>query len=76
MVTIKFKVSHQILTNDFNQVLSVSLLITASTAPAKGGLLEMTQRPLLEQDFALVSLSFAETTKDPVCSQVKRQNLV
>ena len=66
-----FKLSRQLLTNDLNQVLSVSLLMTAPTALTKEGLFELTRWPLLTQ---AVSLSFAETSKVPDCSQVKGQN--
>ena len=63
-----FKVSCQLLTNDLNQVSSVSLLMTSSTALANEGLFELTRRPSLTR---AVSSSFAETTEEPGCSQVK-----
>ena len=63
-----FKVSRQLLTNDLNQVSSVSLLMTSSTALANEGLFELTRRPSLTR---AVSSSFAETTEEPGCSQVK-----
>ena len=64
-----FKVSCQLLTNDLNRVSSVSLLMTSSTALANEGLFELTRRPSLTR---AVSSSFAETTEEPGCSQVKR----
>ena len=64
-----FKVSCRLLTNDLNQVSSVSLLMTSSTALANEGLFELTRRPSLTR---AVSSSFAETTEEPSCSQVKR----
>ena len=64
-----FKVSCQLLTNDLNRVSSVSLLMTSSTALANEGLFELTRRPSLTR---AVSSSFAETTEEPSCSQVKR----
>ena len=63
-----FKVSHQLLMNDLNHVWSVSLLMTASTALANEGDFEPTRSPLLTR---AVSLSFAETTEEPGCCQVK-----
>ena len=69
MVIIKFKVSRQVLTNDLNQVSSVSLLMTSLSALANKGLLEVTQRPLLTGS---VSLSFAEMSDEPGCGQVKK----
>ena len=64
-----FEVSRQLLTNGLNQVSSVSLLMTSSTALANKGLFELTLCPSLTLAF---SLSFGETTKEPGCSQVKR----
>ena len=64
-----FKVSRQLLMNDLNQVSSVSLLMTSSTALANEGLFELTRRPSLTR---AVSLSLAETTEAPGCSQVKK----
>ena len=72
MVTIKFKVSWQVLTNNLNQVSSVSLLMTSSTALANEGLFELTWHPLLTR---AVLLSFAETTEEPACSQAKKLKL-
>ena len=63
-----FKVSCQLLKNDLNRVSSVSLLMTSSTALANEGLFELTRRPSLTR---AVSSSFAETTEEPGCSQVK-----
>ena len=62
------KVSWQVLRENLNQVSSVSLLMTASTALANEGLFELTRRPSLTR---AVSLSFAETTEEPGYSQVK-----
>ena len=59
--------------NDLNQVSSLSLLIASSTAHAKEGLFELTQHPLLTR---AVSSSFAETTEEPGCSQVKTLKFV
>merc|ERR1712219_44220 len=42
-----FEVSRQLLTNDLNQVSSVSLLMTSSTALANEGLFELTLCPSL-----------------------------
>ena len=64
-----FEVSCQLLTTDLNQVLSVSLLMTSSTALTNQGLYELTPLPLLTW---AVLLSFAETTDEPGCSQVKK----
>ena len=64
-----FKVSCQLLKNDLNRVSSVSLLMTVSTALANKGLFELTRRPSLTR---AVSSSFAETTEEPGCRQVKR----
>ena len=52
-----------------NQVSSVSLLMTSSTALANEGLFELTLLPSLTW---AVLLSFAETTKEPGRSQVKK----
>ena len=68
MVTIKSKVSRQVLTNDLDQVSSVSLLMTSSTVLANKGLFELPQYPLAQT----VLLSFAVTTYDPGLSQMKR----
>ena len=54
------KVSWQVLRNNFSQVSSVSLLMTASTALANEGLFELTRRPSLTR---AVSSSFAEGTR-------------
>ena len=43
--------------------------MTASTALANEGLFELTRQPLLTR---AASLSFAETTEEPGCSQVKK----
>ena len=43
-----FKVSRQLLTNDLNEVSSVSLLMTASAALANEGLFGLNQRPSLK----------------------------
>ena len=69
MVTIKFKSELASFQENSNQVSSVSLLMTSSTALANKGLFELTQHPLLTR---AVSSSFAETTEEPGCSQVKR----
>ena len=66
------KVSWQVLRENLNQVSSVSLLMTASTALANEGLFELTRRPSLTR---AVSLSFAETTEEPGRSQVKKLKL-
>ena len=58
MVTIKFESELASFQENLNQVSSVSLLMTASTALASG-----------------VSLSLAETTKEPGRSQVKKLKL-
>ena len=57
-----FNVSCQLLTNDFNQVSSISLLMTSSTALANEGLFELTRRPSLTR---AVLLPLAETTEEP-----------
>ena len=57
-----FKVNRQLLTNDMNQVWSVSLLMTSLTDLANEGLSELTQRPSLTW---AVSSSSAETTEGP-----------
>ena len=62
------KVSRQLLTNDFYQVSSISLLMAASTALANKGLFQLTRRPSLTW---AIWLSFAETIEGPGCSQVK-----
>ena len=64
-----YEVSCQLLTNDLNRGSSVSLLITALTALANEGLFELARRPSLTR---AVSLPFADTTKEPGCSQVKK----
>ena len=64
-----FEVSRQLLMNDLNKVLFVSLLMTSPTTLAKEGLFELTRHPLLTLP---VSLSFAETTEEQGCSQVKK----
>ena len=64
-----FQVGRQVLRTNLNQVSSVSLLMTSSTTLANEGLFELTGRPLLTR---AVSLSFAETTEEPGCTQVKR----
>ena len=43
------EVSRQLLTDDLNQVSSVSLLMTSSTSLTNGGLFKLTRRPLLTQ---------------------------
>ena len=63
------KVSRQVSANNLNQVSSVSLLMTSSTALANKGLFELTRRPLL----TWAVLSFAETTEELTC---KGQNFV
>ena len=52
-----------------NQVSPVSLLMTALTALVNEGLFELTRRPSLTR---AASLSFAEPTEEPGCSQVKK----
>ena len=52
-----------------DQISSVTLLMTDSTALANEGLIELTRCPLLTWVF---SLSFVGTTEEPGCSQVKR----
>ena len=68
MVTIKFESGLASFQESLNQVSSVSLLMTSSPSLANEGLFELTQRPSLTR---AVSLSFAETTEEPGCSQVK-----
>ena len=58
-----FKVSCQVLMNDLNQVLSVSLLMTSSMALANEGLFELTLRPSLT--WSVLSL-LVETTEAQV----------
>ena len=55
------KVSWQVLRENLNQVSSVSLLMTSSTALANKGLFELTRRPSLTRAVS----SFAETTEEP-----------
>ena len=69
MVTIKFESELASFEENLNQVSSVSLLMTSSPALANEGLFELTRRPSLTR---AVSLSFAETTEEPGCSQVKK----
>ena len=69
MVTNRFESELASFKENLNQVSSVSLLMTSSTALANEGLFELTRRPSLTW---AVSLSFAETTEEPGCSQVKR----
>ena len=64
-----FNVSCPLLINDLIQVSSVSLLMAHSTALANEGLFELTRCPSLTPG---VSLSFAETTEEPGCCQIKR----
>ena len=64
-----FKVSCQLVKNDLYQFSSVSLLMTASMALADEGLFDLIGHPSLTR---AVSLSFAENTKEPGCSQVKK----
>ena len=68
MVTIKFQSESPTFKENLNQVASISLLITSSTALANKGLFELTRRPSLTP---AVSLSFTETTEEPSSSQVK-----
>ena len=58
-----FEVSRQLLRNVLNLVLSVSLLMTFSTAFTNKGLFELTWRPPLTKP---VLLLFVETTTDQV----------
>ena len=58
--------------NYLNKILSVTLLMTASTALANERLFELTRCPSLTR---AVSSSFAETTELPGCSQVKKLKL-
>ena len=60
MVTIKFDSELANFKENLNQVLSVSLLMTASTTLANEGLLELTRSSTVTQ---AISLSFAETTE-------------
>ena len=64
-----FKASCQLLKNDLIRVSSVSLLMTSSTALANEELFELTLCPSLTQ---AISLSFAETTEESECCQVKK----
>ena len=57
-----FKVSRQLLTNDLDQVSSVSLLMTSSTALPNEWLLGLTRCPWLTQ---ADSLSLTEITEEP-----------
>ena len=68
MVTIRFESELASFKENLSQVSSVSLLMTSSTALANEGLFELTRRPSLTR---AVSSSFAETTEEPGCSQVK-----
>ena len=61
-----FEVSCQLFTNDLNQVSSVSVLMTSSTALGNEGLFELSRRPSLTR---VVSSS---TNKEPGRGQVKR----
>ena len=63
--------SCQLLTNDLNQVSTVSVLMTASAALANEGFYELTRRFSLT---GAVSLSFAEITEEPGFSPVKKIN--
>ena len=72
MVTIEFLSESPTFKENLNQISSVSLLKTTSTALTSKGLFELTLRPWLTW---AVSLSFAETTKEPGCSLVKRPKL-
>ena len=69
MVTIRYESELACFKENLNQVSSVSLLMTSSTALANEGLFELTRRPSLTR---AVSLSLAETAKEPGCSQVYR----
>ena len=69
MVTIKLESELPGFEENLDQVSSISLLMTASTALANEGLFELTWRPSLTR---AVSLSFAETTEEPDCSRVKK----
>ena len=55
-----------------NHVSSVSLVMTASTALANGGLFEMTRHPSLSR---AILLPFIETTEEPGCSHAIKLNL-
>ena len=68
MVTIKFYSESLSFKENLNQVSSASLLMTASGDLSNERFIELTRRPSLTQ--AVLS-SFAETTEDPGCSQVK-----
>ena len=52
------------MTNDLNQVSSVSLFMTSLIALANEGLFELTHRPSLTR---AILLSFVETTEGPGC---------
>ena len=56
-----------------NQVLSVSLLMTSSTALANEGLFELTWCPSLTW---AVSSSFAETTEEPGCKSGEKAKVL
>ena len=71
MVTSKLESELASFKENLNQVSSVSLLMTSSTALANEGLFELTRPPLLT---LAVSLSLVKTTEEPGCSQVKRLN--
>ena len=64
-----FEVSRQPLTNDLNQISTLSLLMTSWTALANVGLFEQTRRPSLTR---AIQMSFAETPAKQGCSQVNK----
>ena len=63
-----FKVSRQLLMNDKDQVSSVALLMTSSTALANEGLFELTLCLLVDTG--------AETAEEPGCSQGKKAKIL
>ena len=62
------EVSCELLTNDLNEVSSVSLFMTSLTPLAKKWLFELTQQPSLTW---AVSLTFSKPTEEPGCSGEK-----
>ena len=66
MVTFKFR--GELPTFNKSLVLSVTLLMTSSTALANGGLFQLTPSPSLTRSATLL---FVETTEEPGCSRLK-----
>ena len=65
-----FERSYQLLTNDLNQVSSVSLLMTFLMALANEGLFELSRRPSFEE----IYLAFSTQTVVPVGVQILVSN--